>query len=223
MRTKMTLSVVVVFMTLSLSIQSQNYVDFEKGSRTIWAAADFSDWSKSRSENGNTDVDVYNRYILTSNNSAGTGGNSEITELPGDFILDFSFKFIVEKTGALSFILSGVGSNYFQFRFYCYVNQLGNTTFTIKEEWVTNDFYVSEKREIASNKKVPEQYISNIDWYQNNKISIKRKGSQITYYVNGQELMSFPAAIFTIKELGVALAGQSIVEFTFIEARIPIN
>ena len=188
------------------------------GAKTIYRA-NFSQWPSVNSEHGYVGPQG-NYYTLSakSNTWMGPGRHLPITPLRDDFIMNINFKVLHKKDCSLSFTLSDAGQNYSQIAFYFDMWKSGNTTFSIYEQWVRNNFYVNNKRQIAERLQAPQNFASNA-WSNVNTLSFKRVGNQVDFYCNNQLLKEFQAPKFDIKKIGLGIAFESSVMLTSMEAK----
>lgn len=194
-------------------------LDFDRGSRTVYIAQ-LSTWPTKNSEHGYVGPKGDDYVLEATSNTWMGSGYSPITPLKNDFIVDFSFEVVQKTNSSLSITLSDDGNDYSQFNFIFSIWEQGSLTFSILEYWVEQNFYAHLKNRIAERAVVP-QHLSSVDWTKENKLSVKREGTQIGFYLNGHLLQSFQSSIFEIKKLNVSIAFKSRVLLTSVEARVP--
>jgi len=196
--------------------------EFTKGSKTLYQAP-FATWPKAGSAYGFAGPEG-GFYVLeaTSNTWMGPGSFIPITILPGDFILDISFQVVRREDCSLNITLSDSDSarGYSQLDFFLDLWQSSAPTFSIYENWVEKDFNVSIRRRFAE-RMMMKQALSATNWGIPNKLSIKREGNNVWFYLKGEEVYSFQSPTFPVKKLGIGLSFKSKVLLRSVVAKVP--
>jgi len=207
-------------LTLFLAPGVGSTQEFTRGSRTVYQAQ-FATWPTARSSHGYAGPEG-GFYVLeaTSNTWMGPGRFIPIAVLPGDFILDISFQVVHREDCSLNITLSDSGRDYSQLNFFLDLWRSSPPTFSIYENWVQNDFYVSIRRRFAE-RMTMRQDLSTADWGRANSLAIKREGNGVWFYLRGENVYSFGAPTFPVRKLGVGLSFRSKVLFRSVVARVP--
>ncbi len=195
--------------------------DFPGGSRIVYTA-DFSKWPRKANQDGIARFEE-NGYILEAVSNTWVGPGQLLPIAPAlnrNYILDIAFQVIHKTSASLSITLSDAGTNYSQVEFFFDIWQNGTPTYSIYENWVKNNFYVTVRRKFAE--RVPVKInTEQIKWNSSNTLTVKRENRQITFYLNGLELERFSMPAFTVKKIGTGLAFKSKVRLISIKARVP--
>jgi len=194
--------------------------DFSGGTRRIYSS-DFSEWIKEDTEFGSISTGYAGEYILKPSGDVYIGsGPMPITPLDGDFVLDMWFQ-IEEMNPSATLILflnSSGQKNIDTVEVFLTVWDQGNVTYSITTSNV-NDINQYPKEFIAEEVQLSPNLAAN-NWTRGGKLTIKREGGGMQFFVNGTYVTDFPVSLFTVAEVGVGAGRPSKISITLIEARV---
>jgi trypsin-like peptidase len=199
--------------------------DFPSGSKRVYSAA-FSEWPISNSQQGSISLGFGNTYVLkpASNTWIGPGRPMAIPSLQADFVLDVRFR-ITEKnpSTALSLNLLGTGDDADSVDAYLELWSSENATYTLYKGRVKRTGLPvahSVTEEVLAERVALPSSIAAHSWSQGGKITLKREGGKMAFFVNDEFIKDFAVSLFPFNEIGLGVAFPSTVEITSIEARI---
>lgn len=199
--------------------------DFSEGSKRVYFA-NFKDWPTKTSEHGSITLTSTNSYVLqpSSNIWIGPGRYIDIPAINGDYVFDIWVAFHHKLPSALKIIMSGSGTEADLINLYLSVWDKNKVTFSITKDLVRSGNglpigYVVRSEKIASREQLPNT-LKNHKWTKNSKLTIKREGGNLYFFVNDKLVKKFFASVFTVDKIDIGAAFESKVVLTSIEGRI---
>jgi hypothetical protein len=157
------------------------------------------------------------------------GGRSDIGPAPaleGDCLFDLRFR--IERSNpatSLSFGLAGGGADAEQAEVFLHVGEAGDLRYTVYKGRLRSGsglpvtHAITEER-IAEDEQLPPA-LKDHDWLQGSKLTLKREGGSMQFFVNDEFVREFPVSKFPVRNVSVGVAGDSTVVVTSLEARAP--
>jgi hypothetical protein len=194
--------------------------EFTKGRRADLQAP-LAKWPEARTAYGYAGPEG-EFYALEANSITwmSPGSLIPISVPPGDFVLRISFQVVYGEDWSLNITLSDSGTDYSQVDLFLTIKKSGLARFSINENAVQNNFYVSNSKKIAEGLALGQSF-SGVDWGRPNTLTIERKGNEGRFGLNDQPAYSFSMPAFHVKQLGVGVAGKSKVLLRSVAARVP--
>ena len=200
--------------------------DFPGGTRRKYSA-DFSSWPIKDSEHGSIKLEFGNSYVLEpfSNTWIGPDRSFEIPPLESDFVFDVRFM-LVERhpSAALNFDLTGGGTDAESVNIYFDVWDKSSVTYSINKGRVRSGGGLGVphfiREEIIAAREQLSSTLKNHDWSKGSKLTLKREGGSMQFFVNGQFVKNFTVSRFPVTKISIAAAFKSKVVITSIEARV---
>ena len=200
--------------------------DFPGGTKRFYSA-EFSAWPRYDSDNGSTRLGFGNSYVMepSGNTWIGPGRSIEIPPLEGDFVFDVRFQ--VERrhpSASLTFDLTGGGTDAESVAVFFDIWDEGNVTYSLNRGRVRTGgglavpHDVSEET-IAERVQLP-QALKDHDWTKGSKLTLKREGGRMQFFVNDGFVKEFAVSRFPVTKIGVGAAFKSKVVVTSIEGRV---
>ena len=206
--------------------QPQPAFDFPGGSKRIYSA-DFSTWPKHETDAGSVKLGFGNSYILepSSNTWIGPGRSIDISPIENDFVFDVRFQ--VERrspSAALTFGLTGGGTDAEAVDVFFEVWDEGNVTYSLSKGRVRSGGALAvphgiTEETIAERERLPSA-LQNQDWSKGGKLTLKREGGRMQFFVNESFVKEFSVSRFPVTKIGLGAAFKSRVVVTSIEARV---
>lgn len=198
--------------------------DFPSGSKRIYSAA-FNEWPTVDSQYGSIKLGFGNTYVMkpASNTWIGPDRPINIPQLQGDFVLDVRFR-ITEKnpSASLNLTLQGSGDDADRLDVYFDLWSDEKASYTLNKSKVKRAGlavpHVVTEEVIADRVALPASMAA-YQWPSGGKITLKREGGKMAFFVNDEFVKEFTISLFPFNELGVEVALPSTVEITSIEAR----
>lgn len=201
--------------------------DFPGGSRPVYSA-EFAAWPRPNTAAGSIGLGFGNSYVMrpAGNTSIGPGHMMQMPRLNEDFVVDVRFR-IVERnpSSSLSIELAGGGPDANSVAVYFDVWEQGNVTYSIETRRIRAGSlpvpHAIREQSIAQREQLrPELKLH--DWSNDSKLTLKRDGGEMQFFVNDHIVRAFPVPVFPVELIGVGAAFRSAIEVTLIEARTRI-
>ena len=200
--------------------------DFPGGSTRNYTA-DFSQWNVAQNEYGVVSLGFGNSYVLQPNSNTWIGSNTQpvVPGLTGDFVLDVRFK--IEEpnpSSALSLKLTGDGNDAESIDVYFDFWGPGNVDYSLSKGRVRSGGglavpHAITEETIAERVKAPAG-ILNHDWAQGGKLTLKREGLEMQFFINDVFVRRFQVSTFQVAKTSIGVAFASKVTITSIEGRL---
>lgn len=199
--------------------------DFPGGSNRVYSA-DFSQWPTKHSEHGAVALGFGNAYVLqpSSNTWIGSGYQNILPILEGDFVFDVRFRIEEQHPSAsLQYNLTGDGTDAESVDVYLSVWNEGNVVYSLTKGRVRSGGglpvpHLITEETVAEREQLPAA-IQDQDWTQGNKLTLKREGGHMQFFVNGMFVKEFSVSRFPVVKTSVGAAHASKIVITSIEAR----
>jgi hypothetical protein len=195
--------------------------DFAEGSNAVYTAK-FQQWPIPNTEFGSISIGAGNSYVLKprGNHWVGNGPAAILPALEHDFVLDVKFR-VVEGDPTIEMQLSGSGDSYESVT--VYLSHLGKQVSYHLDKGRVKGTGAPGGHEITSESIVERAFVSPTvaaaDWDKGGKITLKRDGDKMDFFLNDEFLQEFPASSYAYTTLYVAAAQKSTVEITGAEVR----
>jgi hypothetical protein len=201
--------------------------DFPGGTKRVYSA-DFSRWPTKKSEHGLTTLGFANSYVIQpySNTWLGPGQHFDIPVIEGDFVFDTRFRIEARHPStALKIDLTGGGADAESVSAYFYVWDDDNVTYTLTLNRVRSGGdlavpHVITEETFAEREKLPLALYEGHDWSKGCKLTLKREGGQMQFFVNDKFVKQFRVSLFPLMKMSVGVAFESRIVITSIEARV---
>jgi hypothetical protein len=204
----------------NISVTELPLSDFSGGTRRIYSS-DFSEWLTEDTEFGSISTGYAGEYILEPSGPVYIGsGPMPITPLDGDFVIDMWFH-IEERNPSATLILflNAEGQkNVDTIEVFFTVWDQSSVTYSITTSNV-NDINQYPKEFIAEEVQLPANLAAS-NWTRDGKLTIKREGGVMQFFVNSTYITDFPVTLFTFTEIGVGAGHPSKISITLIEVRV---
>lgn len=201
-------------------VPAQPTPDFPGGSKPAYSAT-FLQWPVVTNEHGFVGP-LNGEYVLapTSNTWVGPGDVMPITPLAGDFIFEAHFR-IAERHSEAAFHLEllGSGPQADYLSVFLDISDIANATYTLDKGWIKDQHYLTRDKLIAERAPLAPA-IATSDWSKPSKISLKREGGVMQFFVNDLLVREFPVTIFTVANVSVEAAFPSKIVVTSLEGRV---
>jgi len=205
--------------------QAQHISDFPGGSRRVYIA-DFSSWPTEDSEHGTISLTYTNCYEIQpfSNTWMGPQRLIDIPSVEGDFVFDIWFELQSNPSSSLQFQLYSGGNESIAINAYLSVWGSGSITYSLTRYHVRSGGglpipYVVRSEEIVMRQELPDNLKSH-DWTKESKMTLKREGGSLYFFVNDGFVKQFPTSLFPVTQIYLSAAFKSKVVITSIEARV---
>lgn len=199
--------------------------DFPGGSKRLYSAS-FNEWPTNLSEHGSITLESGDSYVLrpASNVTIGPGRLMDIPPLAGDFLLDVRFRVTERNPSAtLSVELSGREEDADSLEAWLELWGEQSATYSLLKGRVRRAglpiaHHVTEQS-IADRASLPASIAAH-RWSGGGKITLKREGGMMAFFVNDEFIRSFGVPLFAYNQIGLGASFRCTVVVTSIEARI---
>lgn len=200
--------------------------DFPGGSRRVYSA-DFSTWPRPETNYGSVKLGFGNSYVMepSSNTWIGPGRSIEILHLEDDFVFDVRFQ-IQERhpSASLNFDLVGGGTDAESVNVFFDVWDEDNVTYTLNRGRVRSGGGLPVPHAITeetfANREQLSSALKNHDWSKGGKLTLKREGGHMQFFVNDGFVKEFSVSRFPVTKISIGAAFKSKVVVTSIEGRV---
>lgn len=206
-------------------MSSQPISDFPGGSRRVYSA-DFSEWQTRNSEHGSVTLGFGNSYVLQPSSNTWIGGrpNYNIPAIEEDFVIDLRFR-IEERnpSSSLRINFTGGGTDAESVVIHFTIWNDNNVVYSLTKDRVRSGEGLSVPHRITEEKIAEREQLPLAteahDWSQGSKLSLKREGGKMQFFVNDIFIKEFSVSRFPIEKTSIGAAWESKIMITSLEAR----
>jgi hypothetical protein len=198
--------------------------DFPGGSRRVYSA-EFEKWPTPAGQYGAIRLGFGNSYVMRPNSNTWIGPDRmmETPPLNQDFVLDVRFRIESRDPSAvLELKLSGSGTDANAVDLYFELWDENNVTYSLQMGRIRSGGLpvpnVINEETIAEREQLPAA-IKSHDWSKSSKLTLKREGGEMQFFVNDEYVKAFGVSLFPVERIHVGAAFPSAIVITSIEAR----